>query len=316
MLLRTESLTKLYGDFRALNDLSMTVDEGSIVGFVGPNGAGKTTAMRIMVTLMKATSGEVYVDGNALSQDVSAVRRLIGYVPDFFGVYASITAEEYLNFYADANLVPRTGRNELIDSLLALVNLSDKKYADVNLLSRGMKQRLCLARSLLHDPKLLILDEPASGLDAQSRSELKYILKALRNNGKGVLISSHILPELGEFCDRVVILNHGAKVAEGTLDEISAAIGRKAKISFTLVDEAQFEDAAVLLKMNENVGSIFKTGMNLDIEFDGNEEATAALLARLVSGGIKICGVTHTKQTLEQIFLEVIDNENAVAADK
>ncbi|MCQ2427853.1 MAG: ABC transporter ATP-binding protein [Clostridia bacterium] len=312
MLLRTDNLTKLYKDFRALNGLSMTVDENSIVGFVGPNGAGKTTAMRIIVTLMKATSGEVFVDDIPLSKNIADVRRLIGYVPDFFGVYASITAEEYLNFYADANLVPHEGRNELIDSLLQLVNLTDKKYADVNLLSRGMKQRLCLARSLLHDPKLLILDEPASGLDAQSRSELKYILKALRNNGKGVLISSHILPELGEFCDRVVILNHGSKVAEGTLDEISAAMGRKSKISFTLIDEDRFDDAAVLVKMTGRAGNVFRTGMNLDVEFDGDEEAVAALLYTLVTGGIRICNVSHTKQTLEQIFLEVIDNENAV----
>ncbi|MBO4792584.1 MAG: ABC transporter ATP-binding protein [Clostridia bacterium] len=315
MLLSTDSLTKYYNKFLALSNLSMSVDEGSIVGFVGPNGAGKTTAMRIMVTLMKASSGEVFIDGIPLSKDPRAVRGRFGYVPDFFGVYAAITSEEYLNFYADANSVPREGREELIDGLLELVNLTDKKNADVNLLSRGMKQRLCLARSLLHDPKLLILDEPASGLDAQSRLELKYILQALKSRGKGILISSHILPELGEYCDKVVILKQGVKVAEGSLEEISRAIGRKAKISFTLIDPDQFEDAATLIKMSGRSGNVFKKEMNLETEFTGSEEDIAALIYTLVTGGIKISGVSHTKETLEEIFMEVIENEGPGKAE-
>lgn len=310
MLLKTESLTKLYGTHKALDSLSMSVSEGSVCGFIGPNGAGKTTAMRIIVTLMRATAGEVFVNDVPVSYDLTGVRKNIGYVPDFFGVYAAMTSEEYLNFYADINRVPTKGRDALIDSMLSLVNLTDKKYADVNQLSRGMKQRLCLARALLHNPKLLVLDEPASGLDAQSRAELKTILSSLRSTGKGILISSHILPELGEICDSVVILNKGRKVAEGTIEDISKQIGEKQKITYTLVNENQFDDAVSILRMNPAVGEIIRDKMNLEVEFNGTEEESSALLRRLMMADIMIAGVNKTKLSLEQLFLEVIENDS------
>ena len=309
MLLRTENLSKLYGSHKALDSLCMTVGEGSIKGFIGPNGAGKTTAMRMIVTLMRPSAGEVFVNETPVSKDVRAARNYIGYVPDFFGVYATMTPMEYLNFYADINGVPVHGRENLMEGLLSLVKLQDKTGSDVNKLSRGMKQRLCLARALLHNPKLLVLDEPASGLDPQSRADLKTILLGLKQDGKGILISSHILPELAEFCDSVAILNKGVKLAEGSIDEIGEMLGEKESVSLTLVDEAQIEDAVSILKMNGQIGEIIRDGMVLEAEFKGNDMDLAAIIKRLALSDILLTSVTRTQHSLEKIFLEVIGNE-------
>lgn len=308
MLLRTEKLTKMYGLFRALCDFDITIDKESIVGFVGPNGAGKTTAMRIISTLMPATSGEVYINEVPLKEDLSAARRAIGFVPDYFGVYSAITSTEYLDFYAGLNDVPVNDRKALISDMLELVNLTDKANVNVNSLSRGMKQRLCLARCLLHDPQLLILDEPASGLDPQARADLKYILRALRAEGKAVLISSHILPELGEFCDKVVILNRGKKVADGTIEEISEKIGEKTKLSYVLAGETDFELAVGAARSAGVEGEIIRDGMKLEIEFSGNDEEVADLTRRMVLSGVRVVTVDRTRRTLEQVFLEVIED--------
>ena len=310
MLLRTENLTKYFNAFPALRSLDMTVEEGSIVGFVGPNGAGKTTAMRIISTLMKATAGEVYINDKPITQNIMETRKTIGFVPDYFGVYDAMTAEEYLDFYAGINKINKNERKKLIEDMLELVNLTEKSQSNVNKLSRGMKQRLSLARCLLHDPQLLILDEPASGLDPQARADLKYILRALRETGKSVLISSHILPELGEFCDKVIILKQGVKLAEGSIDEISNQLGEKAKISYTLLKEDDFEAAAAIARMFPQTGNIFKNNMTLEIEFSGTDEETAELTRRLVVSGILIVSINRTQKTLEEVFLEVIDDEN------
>ena len=308
MLLRTEKLTKMYGLFRALCDFDITIEKESIVGFVGPNGAGKTTAMRIISTLMPATSGEVYINDVPLKEDLSAARRAIGFVPDYFGVYSAITSTEYLDFYAGLNDVPVNDRKALISDMLELVNLTAKADVNVNSLSRGMKQRLCLARCLLHDPQLLILDEPASGLDPQARADLKYILRALRAEGKAVLISSHILPELGEFCDKVVILNRGKKVADGTVDEISEKIGEKTKLTYALAGETDFELAVGAARSAGVEGEIIRDGMKLEIEFSGNDEEVADLTRRMVLSGVRVVTVDRTRRTLEQVFLEVIED--------
>ena len=309
MLLKTEGLTKLFGNFRALDSLDMTVEKGSIVGFVGPNGAGKTTAMRIMSTLMPASGGEVYINDLPVSRNVMYARKCIGFVPDYFGVYSAINPVEFLEYYADMYKLPKEGRGQLIKDTLELVNLADKTESDVNKLSRGMKQRLCLARCLLQDSELLILDEPASGLDPQARADLKFILRALREQGKSVLISSHILPELGEFCDKVVILNHGKKLAEGSIDEISRLIGEKAKISYTLIKEEDFENAAAVAKTHEKTGDVFRRGNVLEVEFSGTDDEIVGLSKRMYMSGISVLTVGKTQHTLEEIFLEVIDND-------
>ena len=209
-MLKIDSLTKNYGSFPALKGLSLEIPDGALHGFVGPNGAGKTTTMRILATLMKPTSGTAYVDGTDVVKDGQAARKLVGYMPDFFGVYDSLKCWEYLDFYARCYRIGASERKRMTRQLLELVQLEEKENEYVDALSRGMKQRLCLARSLIHDPKLLILDEPASGMDPRARAEMKGILRTLREMGKTVLISSHILPELAEMCDSLTILDHGS----------------------------------------------------------------------------------------------------------
>ena len=216
-MLTLDRLTKKYGDFTALDGLSLEIADGQLHGFVGPNGAGKTTTMRILATLLKPTSGTASVDGTDVLKNAAEARKKIGYMPDFFGVYDSLKCWEYLDFYGRCYHLPSAERKQMTDRLLDLVQLTDKREAFVDSLSRGMKQRLCLARSLIHDPSLLILDEPASGMDPRARADMKTILRTLREMGKTVLISSHILPELSEMCDSLTILDHGKLVFSGDI---------------------------------------------------------------------------------------------------
>ena len=220
-MLKIDNLTKNYGSFPALKGLNLEIPDGALHGFVGPNGAGKTTTMRILATLMKPTSGTAYVDGTDVVKDGQKARKLVGYMPDFIGVYDSLKCWEYLDFYARCYRIGAAERKRMTRQLLELVQLEEKEDEYVDALSRGMKQRLCLARSLIHDPKLLILDEPASGMDPRARAEMKGILRTLREMGKTVLISSHILPELAEMCDSLTILDHGQLVFSGSVDALS-----------------------------------------------------------------------------------------------
>lgn len=310
MLLNTVNLTKYYGRFLALDNLNIEVKEGEIYGFVGPNGAGKTTAMRILAGLMDASSGEAYIDGVSVLRYPSKSRELIGYMPDFFGVYDNLKVSEYLDFYADANNIPKNQRVTLAEDLLALVNLSDKVDKYVDTLSRGMKQRLCLARSLIHDPKLLILDEPASGLDPQARAEMKLILKALKSQGKSILISSHILPELAELCDRVAILNRGRLTVHGSIEEIMNSMGRQSKITIGFLTDEDLQNGVAIMRSNAKIGEMVREGNNVEAVFQGNDEAISYLIKAFALSDVKIVSLSKTVHSLEQIFLEVINNEN------
>ncbi|MFZ5648504.1 MAG: ABC transporter ATP-binding protein, partial [Bacillota bacterium] len=224
-MISIKDLTKRFGQTVALDGMSLEVERGSVYGLIGPNGAGKTTAMSILATLQLPDGGAATVDGRNVVANVDDVRCLIGYMPDFFGVYDGLKVCEYLDFFANSYYLPKTGRDRLVDGLLELVNLGDKKDFYVDHLSRGMKQRLALARCLVHDPLVLILDEPASGLDPRARAEMKEIIRHLGRMGKTVLISSHILPELGEICDRVAIMENGRVVVAGTVEEVTGAGG-------------------------------------------------------------------------------------------
>src|SRR5438067_203901 len=223
-IVTTRNLTKQYGSFLALKSLNLTIERGAIYGFIGPNGAGKTTTMRILSTLLEPTSGRAWVAGYPVMEEPYEVRRRIGYMPDFFGVYDNMKVWEYLDFFAAAYKVPPSRRPGMIDDLLALVDLNVKKDSFVDDLSRGMKQRLCLARTLVHEPELLILDEPASGLDPRARIELRELLKELRNLGKTILISSHILSELTEMCTHVAIIERGHLLISGKVEDILQAM--------------------------------------------------------------------------------------------
>src|SRR6266487_6898127 len=215
-----QHLRKDYRNLTAVKNLSLELEQGDIFGFIGPNGAGKTTTIKMLATLLIPTSGVAYVDGIDVVRNPEAVRAIVGYMPDFFGVYDDIKVWEYLDFFAAAYRIPKDKRPQIIDDVLTLTDLNVKKDSYVESLSRGMKQRLCLAKTLVHDPKVLLLDEPASGLDPRARIEIKELLKELKAMGKTIIISSHILPELADFCNKIGIIEKGEMIIAGDVQEI------------------------------------------------------------------------------------------------
>lgn len=308
-MLTTENLTRKYGSFTALDNLNLTISDGELHGFVGPNGAGKTTTMRILATLLPATSGKAYVDGVEVSRDGKKIRRMVGYMPDFFGVYDGLKTWEYLDFYARCYSINHKERVKMVDRLLEIVRLSDKKNAYIDILSRGMKQRLCLARSLIHDPKLLILDEPASGMDPRARAEMKDILRALRNMGKTILISSHILPELSEMCDSLTIIDHGKLVFSGPVTDLARKMRGQAPLDILLTPDAtgeQMESAIGLMKEFPGVTGILQPEEHLlRVDFEGSARDTAALLQAVMQKGTPVIDFHRAPVNLEKVFMEV-----------
>lgn len=246
MMIEIQGLTKKYGSFTALDNLNLSLDEGVVFGFVGANGAGKSTTFSILATLLSPTSGDAFINGKSVVREPKEVRKQLGYMPDFFGVYDQLKADEYLDFYGASYGISYSERQVLIPQLLELVNLTHKRYEYVDLLSRGMKQRLCLARSLIHDPKVLILDEPASGLDPRARVEMRDILKHLKSMGKTILISSHILPELAEMCDEIGVIDNGKLIAHGNVQTIQEQLQGEKRIIVKVVH--QLEKARVFLR--------------------------------------------------------------------
>jgi ABC-2 type transport system ATP-binding protein len=302
-MLKIEGLVKRYGKFTAVDHLNMYVKKGSIFGFVGPNGAGKTTTMKIMAGLMSANEGEVYIDGINVSDDTDLLKQKIGYMPDFFGVYNDLRVDEYLDFYAGTYFIPYDQRKEIIDNLLELVDLSNKREAYVDSLSRGMKQRLCLARSLVHDPDVLILDEPASGLDPRARVEMKEVLKQLSTMDKTIIISSHILPELAEMCTEIGIINHGKMIDSGSVTEIMGHL-QKEKI----VEIKALSDITVLksiLEQMPNVGEITENTFDVEFKYKGDDNGLVYILKELVASGVQVLSFREKEGNLEDIFMEL-----------
>ena len=311
-MLVLDGLTRYYGSFLALDHLSLTIHDGELHGFVGPNGAGKTTTMRILATLLKPTEGTAALDGVDVAEHPREIRRLMGYMPDFFGVYDRLKAWEYLDFYARCYGFGQKERRRMTDSLLELVNLTDKRDSYVDVLSRGMKQRLCLARALIHDPRLLILDEPASGMDPRARAEMKGILRTLKDMGKTVLISSHILPELSEMCDSLTIIDHGRLVFSGSVEELGRHMSGNAPIRVRLAAGAEadaIEAAVTLIRQYPGVTGVGREEGNvLTVDFDGGEDATAGLLKQLAAG-TPLVDFHRPPLNLEKVFMEVTQGE-------
>ncbi|MHB8126058.1 MAG: ABC transporter ATP-binding protein [Desulfitobacteriaceae bacterium] len=245
-MIKVEGLQKTYGKMEALKGVSFEIAQGSIFGFVGPNGAGKTTTLKILATLMVPTKGKAYIDGVDVTRHPKQVRHLMGYMPDFFGVYERIKVIEYLDFYASCYGLSGGKRRSIIADLLELTDLTSKADAYVDSLSRGMKQKLCLARSLVHDPKVLLLDEPASGLDPRARVEMRELLRELKNMGKSIIISSHILPELAELCTEVGIIEGGELIAVGSVDEITTQLNQEKLIQVKVKEK--FSEAIAILQ--------------------------------------------------------------------
>ena len=318
-MLKIDNLTKNYGKFPALKGLSLEVPAGALHGFVGPNGAGKTTTMRILATLMSPTSGAAYVDGTDVTKEGQKARRLVGYMPDFFGVYDNLTCREYLDFYARCFRIGAADRKRMASQLLELVQLQDRENEYVDALSRGMKQRLCLARSLIHDPKLLILDEPASGMDPRARAEMKGILRTLREMGKTVLISSHILPELSEMCDSLTILDHGELVFSGSVEELSDRMNGNAPLDIRLVPAAVPQSPSASQTVEEAVRCLrelpYVTEITqeepflLRVRLEGGEDVCMAMMRELVTRNIPVCDFHRAPMNLEKVFMEVTQSD-------
>lgn len=302
-MIEIRGLTKVYGGFTALHALDMTVAKGTVFGFVGPNGAGKSTTMAILATLLAPTSGSARVGGWEVTERPQEVRKLIGYMPDFFGVYDNFKASEYLDFYGASYGISRTERQKLIPQLLELVNLSDKKDAYVDSLSRGMKQRLCLARCLVHDPEVLILDEPASGMDPRARIEMREILKELKAMGKTIIISSHILPELAEMVDEIGVIEHGRLLAQGRVSDIQGRMRANRVLHIRVLERE--EEAAALLRGEPNVTAVNGGEHGLQVHFSGQDADQAELLARLVAAGFRVLKFHEAEANLEEVFLEI-----------
>ncbi len=304
-MLIIRNLSKTFRKHKALDGLDMEIEEGALYGFVGPNGAGKTTTMRIIATLLSADYGKVIVDGVDVLRYPKLIKNFIGFMPDFFGVYDNLTMREYMEFYASIYNITQVNANKRIDELLELVQLSDSQNELVDDLSRGMKQRLCLARTLIHRPKLLILDEPASGLEPRARIELQKILKQLSKEKVTILLSSHILQELSEICTHIGIINSGKIIMEGSVKEIMAK-QKSQNPMFMRVVKGQ-EKAIVILKGISEVTNIATNEKNISFNFTGDEYKEANLLRRLQEQDILISAFHRDEGDLEEVFLRLTE---------
>lgn len=302
-MIETFGLTKQYKNLTAVNDLNLRIGEGDIFGFIGPNGAGKTTTIKMLCTLTKPTEGYATVAGYNILTQPDDVKRIIGYMPDSFGVYDDMKVWEYLDFFASAYKIPKSKRGQIVDDVLNLTDLIYKKDDLVEALSRGMKQRLCLAKTLIHDPKVLLLDEPASGLDPRARIEFRELLKELRRMGKTILVSSHILTELADFCNSVGIIEQGKLLAAGNVDEILAEMKGGKNVMVRVKEDV--EKARDLLASNPMVKSINVDGNEMEIHLDAACDDTSFIGETLLGGGIRITALKEQEVDLEDIFMKI-----------
>jgi ABC-2 type transport system ATP-binding protein len=303
LAVETRGLTRRYGKLLAVDGINLQVPAGAIFGLIGPNGAGKTTTLRMLAGLLEPTAGEIVIGGQVANHDWRLLRRQIGYMPDFFGVYEDMLVWEYLDFFGRCYDLPAARRRQAVDELLELVDLADKREAYVETLSRGMRQRLCLAHALVHDPQVLLLDEPASGLDPRARVEMRELLRELGAMGKTVIVSSHILTELAELCDSVGIIEKGRLVASGPVAEINSQVHQGHTLRLQVLSD--LEEATAALRGWRGVGSILAAGNVLEVEFLGDEQASADLLAALVSRGVRVAAFSQVSSDLEEIFLRL-----------
>ncbi len=294
---------KQYGEFTAVEGLTLKIEAGDMFGFIGPNGAGKSTTIRFLATLLKATRGEGTVNGHSVTRDPLGVRRSVGYMPDNFGVYDGMKVWEFLDFFAVAYQIPRARRKAVICDCLELLDLTHKRDDFVNGLSRGMKQRLCLAKTLVHDPPVLILDEPSSGLDPRARLEVKALLKELRRMGKTILISSHILTELADCCTSIGIIERGQLLMHGPIDEVYRRIRSNRVIEIKFVDG--MEAGLSLIRSRAETRDVQVDDRRAVVEFAGDDDQVADLLAQLQRSGVRIRSFADKDPTLEDVFMMV-----------
>lgn len=304
-MIEARNLTKRYGKLLALDDLSLDIGPGEVFGFIGPNGAGKSTTMRILACLMRPDSGTAKVCGRFVESEGPAIRRLIGYMPDFLGVYEDLTVDEYLQFFASAFQIPRKQRRSIVDGVLELTDLTEKRRSPVEGLSRGMTQRLGVARVLIHDPKVLLLDEPASGLDPRARIEMRTLLAELGRMGKSIMLSSHILSELAELCNSIGIIERGKLLFAGTIEEAyrKAALGDRVRV--TLEGGSDPAVAAGVIEGDGRVLRVSTNGTTLTIDLAPEVQERHFLIEKLLAAGVRIGALRPEEARLEDAFLRL-----------
>ncbi|MEX0675831.1 MAG: ABC transporter ATP-binding protein [Pirellulales bacterium] len=295
--------TKRYGLFTAVDGLNLRIEAGELFGFIGPNGAGKSTTIRFLATLLKASHGEGIVNGHSVTKDPLAVRKSIGYMPDSFGVYDGMKVWEFLDFFAVAYQIPRFKRKGVIGDVLELMDLTHKRDDFVNSLSRGMKQRLCLAKTLVHDPPVLILDEPSSGLDPRARLELKALLKELRRMGKTILISSHILTELADCCTSIGIIERGQLLVHGPIADVYRRIRGNRHVEIKFIDG--MEAGLSVIRSNPNTRDVVIEDHQVTVELATDDEGVSALMQQLAQSGARLRSFHDKEPTLEDVFMLV-----------
>jgi len=309
-MLQISQLYKNYGKFLAVNNLNLHIPQGDLFGFVGPNGAGKTTTIRMVCGLMPPTAGSIAINGVDALAHPKEIKKQIGYVPDFFGVYDNLKVMEYMDFYGSMYSMNSRDVARISEDLLELVNLSDKKEVYVDTLSRGMKQRLCVARALIHNPSLLVLDEPNSGLDPRARVEMKELLLNLKSMGKTIVISSHILSELSEMCNSIGIMNHGNLVAAGKIEDVMQSVFGGNKLSIEISGE--MEPAVRLVKEQAGVKVDSVREKEIQLAHTLSEEEIAGMIARMINSGVIVTGFHKQEGNLESLFMQLTGGaENA-----
>lgn len=306
-MIELRGLHRFFGRTRAVHDVNFAVDRGQVFGYIGPNGAGKTTSMRILATLDQPSYGDALVDGFSVVNDPDRVRRRLGFMPDYFGTYSNVNVREYLDFYARAYGLRGGERTRALSYVMSFTKLDLLAEKPIDGLSKGMKQRLCLGRALIHDPAVLVLDEPAAGLDPRARIQLREMIRALAAHGKTVLVSSHILTELAEMCDLVGIIERGHLLAVGSVEEIQR--GRQSRHA-TRIQARLLDDAAALanwLGERSEIEEVQTEGTSAFFSHLGDAEAEAALLRSMIEAGFRVVSFGSQTKTLEEVFMQVTE---------
>jgi ABC-2 type transport system ATP-binding protein len=302
-MIELRRLHRFFGATRAVDDVSFDVRAGQVFGYIGPNGAGKTTSMRILATLDLPTAGDALVDGFSVVNDPDHVRRRLGFMPDYFGTYADVNCLEYLDFFARAYGLVGPERNRAIRHVMGFTGLNPLAEKPINGLSKGMKQRLCLGRAMIHDPKVMVLDEPAAGLDPRARIELRVMIRELAANGKAILISSHILTELAEICDCVGIIEHGCLLAVGSVEEIQRGQRQQRVVRMRVLDRAA--ELTAWLGSRDDIEDLRADGELIVLSHEGGRAEQAELLREIVEAGYAIAEFGSQEKSLEDLFMKV-----------
>jgi ABC-2 type transport system ATP-binding protein len=306
-VIETVNLWKEYGSIIAVRDLTLTVNPGDIFGLIGPNGAGKSTTINMIASLLEPTEGSIFVDGLDVDKNRRQVREIVGYMPDLFGMYDDLTVREYLAFFATAYGVAEPVRTSRIDDVLEVVELQDKRDELIGKLSRGMRQRLCVGKTLVQNPKILLLDEPASGMDPKGRIELRSLLKELQRQGKTILISSHILTELSDVCNTIGIMEKGRVIETGTVDEIRAKIKGLMRLNIEVV--AGLSRAEKLLESDDRVEDVVVEGNKLSVAVKGDPDYAATILEKLISDGVRVSSFAREEANVEEIYMQICGHQ-------